>query len=25
MVMFLKPAELPKEMKYEVDLSGLEI
>ena len=24
MVMFLKPAHLPKEMKYEVDLSGLE-
>ncbi len=24
MVMFLKPAQLPKEMKYEVDLSELE-
>lgn len=24
MVMFLRPAQLPKEMKYEVDLSGLE-
>lgn len=25
MVPFLRPAQLPKEMKYEIDLSGLEM